>query len=177
MIKIPLTKGEVVTVDDCDGDLAEFKWHYQSGGYAARRSHANECPKWKIVLMHRAILERKLDRRLRLGEQVDHVNRDGLDNRRCNIRLATDQQNKRNRGKIPGGLSRYIGVTRSRNRWLAQMTVDYKHLHLGAFDSEKTAARTRDMGTAEHFGRFAVFNFPDEWEWLEKEKRWLNIQS
>lgn len=177
MIRIPLTQGKATIVDDCDGDLTKFKWHYHKGGYAARRSHADERPKWKIVLMHRMILKRMLGRPLRPGEQVDHVNRNGFDNRRCNIRLATDQQNKRNRGKIPGGLSEYLGVVKTRDRWSAHITVDYRNLYLGIFDDEEIAARVRDIASARYFEEFAVFNFPDEWEWSTEEKRWLNIKS
>lgn len=177
MIEILLTQDKTTIVDDCDGDLARFKWHYQKGGYAARRSHADEHPKWKIFLMHRTILRRMLGRPLCPGEQVDHINRNGLDNRRCNIRPATDQQNKRNRGKIPGGLSKYLGVVKSRDRWTVHIMVDYRNLYLGTFDNEEAAARVRDAASAKYFEEFAVFNFPDEWKWSTEEKKWLNIRS
>jgi hypothetical protein len=103
--------------------------------------------------------------------RVDHANGDGLDNRRQNLRQATQQQNMRNSRKYRGGSSRYKGVCwKIRNqRWLAQIYVSEqdasgvptkRKLHLGTFTDQETAARAYDAAAREHFGEFACLNFP-----------------
>ncbi len=91
MRKIPLTQGKFAIVDKEDVWLVGYNWCYTTYGYAARW----ECG--KIVFMHRMILERKLGHSN--FEDTDHVNRDGIDNRKANLRPATHAQNLGNRGK------------------------------------------------------------------------------
>ena len=86
--EIKLTKGFVAIVDDEDYEwLSQWKWHYDK--YACRRKSTG-YKQSKIVFMHREILgyEGELD--------VDHINKDRIDNRKCNLRLATRSQNLAN---------------------------------------------------------------------------------
>ena len=90
--------------------------------------------------------------------EVDHINGNGLDNRRCNLRLVTSRQNKRNqRGR---GLSNYIGVTmdKSRKKWLAQIKHYGKRFYIGRYVCEKEAAAMRDRIAYHLWGEDAKLN-------------------
>lgn len=99
------------------------------------------------------------------GYVVDHINCDGLDNRRANLRLATRQQNKCNsRPNSRGGTSRYKGIfwAKDRKKWRAAITFKGKTIRLGQFDNEVEAAKVRDAAAKKYHGQFAWLNFPDE---------------
>lgn len=93
---------------------------------------------------------------------VDHKNRDTLDNRRENLRVATTSQNGANQSKRPGGSSRFKGVCwdKSRGKWKARIMLNYKNVHIGRFLVEEDAARAHDVRAREVWGEFAVLNFP-----------------
>jgi HNH endonuclease len=86
--------GKFALVDLIDADLADVKWFLSGGRYARRRTEKNG--KGKHIAMHHIILERKLGRPITKGIVVDHINGEGLDNRRENLREATRAQNMRN---------------------------------------------------------------------------------
>lgn len=114
----------------------------------------------KTIYLHRFILDAPV------GVQVDHVNMDGLDNRRANLRLATAGQNHSNRVKRPG-TSPFKGVWWSpyRNRWEAGITADGRRFKLGRFANELEAARAYDDAARLMHGAFARVNFPQQGEW------------
>ncbi len=159
MKEIPLTQGQVALVDDQDyEELSRHKWSaFKSGKtwYARRgfgpRSHQ------KQVYMHQQILNPPP------GLQCDHINGDGLDNRRCNLRVCTQSQNQHNR-RLQGGTSEFKGVHwyKAQNKWRAKITHNGKRYHLGAFPDETDAARAYDNAAREFFGKFARPNFPNE---------------
>lgn len=93
------------------------------------------------------------------GCHVDHINRNTADNRRCNLRLCSPKENARNRTRRSG--SEYTGVERRGKRFSAYITVDYKKIHLGRFDTAEEAARCRDAHAKNAFADFAVLNFPE----------------
>ena len=160
---IKLTKGQVAIVDEEDADLALLNW-YCANGYAVRRTPGDSR---KFERMHRVILERKLGRKLRPGEEVDHINGDKTDNRRENLRLATNAQNCANQGKPKGTYSsEYKGVhwNKQNKKWRARIMVDGKLIHLGYFTDEMDAASAYDEAAMEYFGEFAKLNFPIEEE-------------
>lgn len=160
---IPLTQGYVAVVDDQDYDgLAEYAWRAQvekNGVYACRlqrkAEHENGMP--KKVYMHRQILG-VTDR----WTDVDHANRNGLDNRRANLRTCSRSENNGNRKKS-GGTSRYKGVSwDSKNgKWLAQIHLDNKRRYLGRFVREEDAARAYDAAALLQWGEFARLNLPE----------------
>lgn len=90
MKEIPLTNGGVALVDDADHDtLAVYRWNRHTQGYATRTCATRR----RTIYMHREITGAQR------GEEVDHINRNGLDNQRANLRLVTRSVNQGNRGK------------------------------------------------------------------------------
>jgi hypothetical protein len=94
------------------------------------------------------------------GMDVDHINGNGLDNRRCNLRPATRSQNNMNRAKRRG-VSKFKGVSPKRGKWRAYLKTGKKQHNLGVFESEYDAARAYDVKAKEMFGEFARVNFPE----------------
>ena len=98
---------------------------------------------------------------------VDHINGDGLDNRRLNLRLCTIKENVRHRRLRIMGVSRYRGVWLDPryNSWTAYIKVDLKRLHLGTFKTEEEAARAFDRAAIAYFGSFhGALNFSNSEE-------------
>lgn len=137
-IEIPLTKGYVAIVDDCDADLAELKWHFDEG-YAVRTLAAKPYP--TLIRMHRMVIERTLGRPLDKEERVDHINCDPLDNRRENLRLATHAQNGKNKKLFKNNTSGYKGVYQEKKtgKWCSKIMADGKLHHLGTFATKEEA--------------------------------------
>lgn len=98
----------IVDFDTVDRDLAKLKWHLHNAGYATRWGTVNG--KRQKVYAHRIVLARKLGRKLMRGEMTDHINRDKLDNRRENLRVADKSINTINRDLDPRNTSGYKGV-------------------------------------------------------------------
>ena len=97
------------------------------------------------------------------GLVVDHINRNGLDNRKVNLRLATAMQNVWNsKRNVNTDSSKYKGVSwdKNKHKWRASIGIDRKTKHLGYFEDEKMAAKAYDKAAKEHRGEFAVLNFP-----------------
>ncbi len=156
--RITLTQGLHALVDDEDyAGLAAYKWYVITGRsgirYAARHSPRNLGP--ITISMHRQILKAEP------GQQVDHKNHDGLDNRKTNIRICTHAQNMHNRRPKKGGSSVYKGVSwnKARGTWGTMLRVDGINRHLGCFKSEIDAAEAYDNAARKHFGEFACLNF------------------
>lgn len=158
MKTIPLTQGKFAIVDDEDYEwLNQWKWCADKIGktYYAVRTINHKLGK-QMILMHRQILRlTKGD-----GKLTDHRNHNGLNNRKCNLRICTHNQNHQNRRK-PRTLNRYKGVSwhKPSKRWCAHIIHNKKYIHLGYFDNEIKAAKTYDKKAKELFGEFACLNF------------------
>lgn len=118
------------------------------------------CEEWRDVAQFIAWVEANLGSRPE-GREMDRVDTDG-DYAPGNVRWATRAQNNVNRRKTANTSSRFVGVTRKRNRWQAQMKVNYRHITLGVFASEEDAARAYDRAAQEEWGPFVRLNFPEE---------------
>ena len=110
---------------------------------------------WALVLMHRVIMKAQH------GQEVDHHSRDGLDNRKDNLRLATRSQNNGNSAKTRG-MSKFKGVywDESREKWHAQICLKSVVRGLGRFKTEKEAAQAYDAAAREQWGEYARLNSP-----------------
>ena len=149
---LTLTRGLHVLVDAHDYEwLSDYKWHAThpstSGTiYACRRDGR------RTVLMHRQIMNPPK------GMVVDHINGNGLDDRRCNLRICSHRDNIRHGRKRIDGQSRFIGVCPVGDKYRATVAGEY----LGLYDDEVEAARARDRRAREVFGEFARLNLPPE---------------
>lgn len=95
-------------------------------------------------------------------KQVDHINHNGLDNTKKNLRVVTNQQNQMNKRKRKNTSSKYKGVTwhKQHKKWYAQIVFNGKHFYLGLFNNQKHAAILYDKKAKELFKHHARLNFP-----------------
>lgn len=165
--RIGLTKGQFAIVDAWDyPKVSTITWHAQQGRctyYAGTTIILNG--KRTTVQMQRFLMGVSGLRRNsgRAGVFVDHINGNGLDNRRVNLRLCTALENTYNRRAKKNCISKFKGVSvRYRNRWRARITVGKKMIDLGSYDSEIQAAEAYDMAALKYHGKFARLNFPQK---------------
>lgn len=162
-VQIPLTHGRVALVDEGDLPIVSgIRWTAQ-----VRKSPGNELwyavserKRGQAILMHRLILGLKAR-----SEQCDHISGDGLDNRRSNLRLASNSQNQANRRKnacLRGRptSSKYKGIywDKTRHRWRAVLRHNGKLYRIGRFRNERDAAAAYDLLARKLFGDFARLN-------------------
>lgn len=157
---IPITCGKFVFVDDADFDyLSKFSWQCKKNGknfYAQRSTWIPREKRVKVEKMHRVILGvGKIDSR-----HIDHINGDGLDNRRCNLRFVTHQENHFNSRKRDGCISVFKGVrwNKQKNKWYSEIWLNGKRDYLGCFVNEIDAAMAYDDAAKNRFGAFARTN-------------------
>ena len=158
--QIPLTQGKFAIVDAEDYDrLSRYKWHARKDRdkYRARRSIWRNG-KGATILMHREILH------VPEGIKINHINHNGLDNRKVNLRLSTQAQSAFDQRPQEKRTSSFKGVCRETDskKWRADIKYNRKRHHIGAFDNEKDAAEAYDAKAIELFGEFAHLNFPED---------------
>lgn len=154
---VSTSKGQKTIIDDCDADLAEYRWFCSHQGYTVRSYHVSKHNK-PIIFLHSVIMERKLGHSVPDGYYVDHVNRNKLDNRRDNLRLASKGQNAIN-SKVPSNnTSGAKGVTwdKSKQRWQAQIVYQQKFVFIGRYKKVEDAIEARREKEVELFGEFAT---------------------
>ena len=165
MREIPLTQGQVALVDDEDYEwLSQWKWCSTNNGngniYAIRHlSGKYPLPKQITLKMHVAIWEHHNDP-VPEGYTVDHIDRNELNDQRLNLRLATRTQQMQNQGVRKNNTSGYIGVSKLGKKYSAHIRANNVKIFLGSFTDPAEAARVRDAAAIEHYGEFAVLNFP-----------------
>ncbi len=150
--EINIGQGRVALVDDTDIErVRPHNWFLTKNG---KQCYAKARIDKRFVYLHRFIFGAET------GQRLDHRNLDGLDCRRENLRLATNSQNLGNTRKISGTSSRFKGVSYSKQirSWEAHIGKNGRHLFLGHFNDEETAARAYNEAARDHFGEFALLN-------------------
>lgn len=153
MKEIKLTRGLTALVDDEDYELLNStKWYaekYTHTFYARKRINN------KLVSMQNFLLN------VHSPLRVDHIDGNGLNNQRSNLRVCTHRQNMLNVGKRrKNPSSQYLGVSydKSRRKWSASMGINYKSIPLGRYDTEIGAAIAYNEAAKKHHGEFAKLN-------------------
>jgi len=158
MATIPLTRGRTTAVDDGDHErVARIKWMFRPKRHRPDNGYAWGIVDGRRIPMHRFILGSPA------GQQVDHIDGDGLNNCRANLRLATLLENCRNRKKQRApSASRFKGVARtSVGAWRAYIYLNGRQKWLGSHATEEDAARAYDAAAISLFGAFARPNFTE----------------
>lgn len=154
MKTIPLNGDAVALVDDADYEaMSKFRWRLNEQGH---HQYAVAHIDGKTVSMHRLIMNTPE------GMETDHVNGCGIDNRRCNLRTCTTQQNQYNRPRKRKGNCPFKGVyyREDEGHYVAHISIDGKLEYLGYFDDPVQAAMAHDEMAIKHHGEFARLNFP-----------------
>lgn len=157
--ELPLSQGKIVIVDDKDYSyLSQWKWCYNNG-YASRGLTAKEKRKLGKksgrVLMHREIMGHPK------GKSVDHIDGNGLNNQRINLRICSCEENSKNQGIPRNNTSGYKGVSwvKRDKKWKAVIYYNGKNHIIGNFDSKEEAADAYDVAAVKFYGDFALPNF------------------
>lgn len=157
--------GTLVDVEDGEW-LSSVNWYIGAGGYVTKGFY------WygKMVIFrmaHEIVTKHRIPQ---TGPIVDHINGDALDNRKCNLRWATVQENSYNRKMLANNTSGFKGVSFDNGKkghrtllkpWVAAMRIDGKSRHIGSFSSAVEAAVAYDDAVYASRGEFARLNFPD----------------
>lgn len=154
--RIPLSRGLFAIVDADDYEfLMQWKWYAKVGPrsvYAWRDQYLPGGKRIKIF-MHRVILETPA------GMGTDHVDCDGLNNTRGNLRSVTRSQNQMNRRPNLGGTSPFKGVcldtSTPRKPWRARIEVNGRTIRLGNFSREDDAGAAYAAAAVKYFGGYA----------------------
>ncbi len=138
--------------------LIKYKWHIvkpktREVCYAATRTLVNG--KVRILLMHRLIMQQNDPKIL-----IDHKDKNGINNQKSNLRIATFSENAANRISCKNSTSKYLGVMwdKSRGKWRAEIRKNGKYLNVGRFVNEKDAAIAYNQKAIQMHGRFASLN-------------------
>lgn len=159
---IPLTQGRFAKVDNADFPwLNQWKWclsKVDKKEYAVRNDYHDG--KNHYIRMHVAITGP-----IKKGLERDHIDGDGLNNQRRNLRICTKAQNLRNRKKPTINDELYTGIhtynNKKRTKWRAIIGHGGVTTHLGMFNSPEDAARAYDKAAQKYFGEYARLNFPE----------------
>lgn len=155
--EITLVGGAIATVDSADFEITSSRGWSE---YRAQNTSYAIATSGERLSMHQLILG------VRDGKEIDHRDRNGLNNCRSNLRHATHAQNCQNRAKRCDSSSRFKGVSRGyKGQWNASIsaTVSGKQvrMHLGCFPDDVSAALAWDRAARDLHGEFARLNFPE----------------
>jgi len=155
---LKLTQGKHAVVDIADYPVVSgYRWHaikMPRRYYASTHIRTNDG-KQTLLQIHRLLLPD--------AAEVDHIDHDGLNNTRGNIRACTHAQNHMNQRKSENCTSQYKGVCRHKatQKWQSQITLNRVPVYIGRFATELDAAHAYDASARKHFGEFACLNFPE----------------
>lgn len=149
---VPLTRGYFAVIDEADAEfVANRNWRAQ---VLPRKVYAVTGSRAKQVYLHRALWDRW---GFATCSELDHVNTDGLDNRRANLRAATHAENARNRPALANNTSGFKGVSwvSRLRKWRASIWADGRPIHLGVFSAPEDAHAAYARAARELHGEFA----------------------
>ena len=155
--QLVLTRDKVTLIDAIDHEwLSQWKWHI-CHDYAVRNQRAIDVGghlNRKLIYLHKFIINPPENM------EVDHINKDRMDNRRCNLRMATHSQNQMNTRKIAGCSSKYRGVSwhKASKKWRVQIQVNRQKIIIGDFLSDTHAALEYNKMAKKYFGDFVTIN-------------------
>jgi len=153
MKKIELTKNKVALVDDEDYEfLNRWKWYAAKGGqtYYARRNTQYSDGKQHTLFMHRLLMMPAPE------QEVDHKDRDGLNNQKANLRVCTHRENTAR--SMRKNKTSYRGVEKHGNKWRASINSYKKRIYLGSYHTPEEAATAFNKAAIERYGEFACLN-------------------
>ena len=132
-----------IDIDDID-KVKEYRWGLYNRGYVICTNKSNKTS------LHRFIMNCPKDK------VVDHINHDKLDNRKCNLRICTQQQNTINKCKSKVNTSGHTGVSwhKKGNKWQVHICVNNKQMHLGVYDDLEEAIKVRKEAEMKYFGEY-----------------------
>lgn len=154
-LKLINTNASTIVDDDLYESLLLFRWRIQENGYVI----SSACKEHPLFYLHKYVMGIPLQR-----IELDHIDRNKLNNVRSNLRLCTRGENVVNRVKCacyyPVSTSRFKGVSRKRlqHKWQVAITVNNKQIYGGLFVDEIAAAQKANELYLKHFGQFAVLN-------------------
>jgi len=153
--EIPLTQGKYAIVDDADyPSLVGLPWYAVKRGCAFYAVRPDPQKRGRQISMHRQILNPPEEL------EIDHTDRNGLNNQRSNIRCASRADNSHNTGGTKKSTSRFKGVfwVERLKKWRVQIMSGGTKYSLGCFELEEDAARVYDEAARNLFGEFACLN-------------------
>lgn len=152
-------KYEKVWIDDSDvADVMQYSWHLTKNGYIRTNHYRDDGTRGPLYLTRLIMDVNEKDNDI----EVDHINRNKLDNRRNNLRLIERQPNRWNRAQNPGKNYKGAYFHKKSGKWQATIMYCYKQIALGLYKTEIEAALAYDRGAAYYFGWDGYFNFPEK---------------
>jgi len=155
-ISVGRSRYAIVDLEDLP-KLSPIRWYASSNRHShIVYAHTHDSKGENDTYMHHFILGVK-------GVIVDHINGNGLDNRKSNLRICTHKQNCRSSRKRKIKTSKYKGVHRLKTskKWCVQIGLNYKKIHIGYYNTEEEAAKAYDKAALKYYGEFACLNFQD----------------
>lgn len=152
-IEIPLTRGYVARMDDADiAFAAGHSWHATALSATAKIVYACAKISGRCTTLHSLLCPN--------WEFVDHVDGNGLNNCRANLRDGTGFKNSANRELASNNTSGYKGVgwNKRKSKWRASIMINGKAIFLGYFGTSEEAADAYDQAAVHHFGEYAKTN-------------------
>lgn len=148
MKKIKLIHGGTAIIDDVDyQNVKDIRWYADKH---RNKHYATGCLHSKHIRMHQIIMGKKE------GFEIDHINGDGLDNRRSNLRFVTHSQNLMNfKSKR---IFRGVYWSEEKKKWRVYICLNYKTTFCGYFKDKNQAALAYNKKAIELFGEFATLN-------------------
>lgn len=130
--------------------VKNYCWYEDNNGYIV--THLNNGKHLKLHRFIMSCFDKHLD--------IDHINHNKADNRKVNLRICTRQHNLFNKGLTQNNSSGIIGVyyDKKLRKWIAQITVNYKHIHLGVFELQSDAIKARVNAEIKYFGKYRYNN-------------------